>query len=99
MTSPSSASYGDGVSGLLATPRRLKFDVDAELIVFGSTKPNARVTLRGEPVKLRADGSFTVRMSLPNQRQVIPVVASSHTALSSERIDWRSSGTPGHGDR
>ena len=77
MNSPNASSYGDGVNGLLATPRRLKFDVDAELIVFGSTKPNARVTLRGEPVKLRPDGSFTVRMSLPNQRQVIPVVASS----------------------
>jgi uncharacterized protein len=77
MNSPNASSYGDGVSGLLATPRRLKFEVDAELIVFGATKPNARVTLRGEPVKLRPDGSFTVRMSLPNQRQVIPVVASS----------------------
>ena len=29
-----------------------------------------------EAVRLRGDGSFTVRMSLPNQRQVIPVVAS-----------------------
>jgi hypothetical protein len=31
---------------------------------------------RFEPVRIRPDGTFTVRMSLPNQRQVIPVVAS-----------------------
>jgi len=53
------------------------FDVDAELIIFGTTHPDATVTLKGEPVKLRSDGSFTVRMHLPNKRQVLPVVASS----------------------
>jgi hypothetical protein len=53
------------------------FQIDAELIVYGTTEPNAKVTLQGEPVNLRNDGSFTVRFSLPDSRQIIPAVAAS----------------------
>jgi hypothetical protein len=35
------------------------------------------VTLQGEPVQLRSDGTFTVRFTLPDSRQIIPAVASS----------------------
>ncbi len=35
------------------------------------------MTLQGEPVNLRSDGSFTVRFSLPDSRQIIPAVAAS----------------------
>lgn len=59
----------------------LPFDVDAELIVFGKTASNASVTVGGRPVKLQADGSFTVRMDLPDRRQVIPVTAESRDGL------------------
>ena len=57
--------------------RELPFAVDAELIVYGVSHPHAHVTLQGEPVPLRPDGSFMVRMRLPDRRQVIPVIASS----------------------
>ena len=77
MGSPMVTKYGVGLESLLAGHKNFKFAVDAELIVYGSTVPTAHVTLRGEPLRLRPDGSFTVRMSLPNQRQVIPVVACS----------------------
>jgi hypothetical protein len=50
--------------------------VDAELIVYGVTQPNARVTLQGEPVRLQPDGTFRVRVAMPNKRQVLPIVAS-----------------------
>ena len=53
------------------------FHVDTELIVHGVTHPDARVTLRGEPVRLRPDGTFAVRFSLPDRRHVLPVVAQS----------------------
>jgi hypothetical protein len=56
--------------------RNFHFELDAELIVYGTTEPNAHVTLQGEPVHLRPDGSFTVRFSLPDSRQIIPAVAS-----------------------
>ena len=51
-------------------PRRavpgVELDVDAELIVYGVTQPGAYVTLQGEPVKVQTDGTFRVRVDLPN---------------------------------
>ena len=49
--------------------------VDAELIVYGATDPKATVTIQGQPVHLKSDGTFSVRMSLPDGAQVIPVEA------------------------
>ena len=60
---------------------KLPFDVDAELIVFGKTVPGAKVSVGGRPVKLQPDGSFTVRMELPDKRQVLPVTAESRDGL------------------
>jgi hypothetical protein len=76
MGSPMVTRYGSGMAGMFAASQEFKFEVDAEMIVYGVTNPNSHVSLRGEPVRIRPDGTFTVRMSLPNQRQVIPVVAS-----------------------
>jgi hypothetical protein len=52
-----------------------QLEVDAELIVYGATRPDAYVTLQGEPVKVQPDGTFRVRVDMPNKRQVIPIVA------------------------
>ncbi|MEN6451119.1 MAG: DUF4912 domain-containing protein [Thermoguttaceae bacterium] len=62
------------------------FQVDTELIVHGVTDPGAHVTLRGEPVRLRSDGSFAVRFNLPDRRHVLPVVASSHDGAQQRTI-------------
>ncbi len=63
--------------GAAPAKQDFRFQIDTELIVHGVTQPNARVTLRGEPVRLRPDGSFAVRFSLPDRRHVLPVVANS----------------------
>jgi hypothetical protein len=49
-------------------PRRpgFWFNVNAELIVYGATEPDAYVTIDGEPIPLRPDGSFTLRFALPD---------------------------------
>ncbi|NNE00402.1 MAG: DUF4912 domain-containing protein [Pirellulaceae bacterium] len=60
---------------------KLPFNVDAELIIFGKTSPSASVTVAQRPVKLQPDGSFTVRMELPDKRQVLPVTAESRDGL------------------
>jgi hypothetical protein len=62
------------------------FEIDAELIVFGKTDPDAQVTLHGEPIEVRPDGTFTVRYNLPNCRQVIPAVARSRDGLEQRTI-------------
>jgi len=82
MNSPVVARYGTGQN----RKDHFNFEVDAELIIFGSTRPDATVTLKGEPVKLRPDGSFTVRMHLPDKRQVLPVVASSADGIESRTV-------------
>jgi hypothetical protein len=57
--------------------RAFWFRLGTELIVYGATEPDARVTLQGRPVELRPDGTFTVRFDLPEGEQVIPAVAES----------------------
>ncbi|MDG3006582.1 DUF4912 domain-containing protein [Paludisphaera mucosa] len=66
--------------------RRFHFEIDAELIVYGTTEPNAQVTLQGEPVQLRPDGTFTVRFSLPDSRQIIPAVAASADGVEERTV-------------
>jgi len=62
------------------------FEVDTELIVHGVTRPDAHVTLRGEPVKIRSDGTFAVRFNLPDRRHVLPMVASSRDGAQQRMI-------------
>ena len=75
-----------GTGALPSLGREFHFEIDAELIVYGSTEPNAKVTLQGEPVQLRPDGSFTVRFSLPDSRQIIPAVAASPDGVEERTI-------------
>jgi uncharacterized protein len=86
MGNPMQTRYGGGASRVLADSQELPFAVDAELIVYGVSHPHAHVTLQGEPVPLRPDGSFTVRMTLPDRRQVIPVIASSPDGVEQRTI-------------
>jgi hypothetical protein len=86
MGSPMTTQFGSGANGVPARRRSFSFDVDAELIVFGSTEPDAHVTLQGDPVRLRPDGTFTVRFNMPNCRQVIPAVASSADGVEQRTI-------------
>jgi hypothetical protein len=48
---------------------------DAELIVYGATEPTAQLTVQGKPVKLRKDGTFSLRFALPDGVQEIPIEA------------------------
>lgn len=73
--SPMKTRYGLGAAS--REGGRLEFAVDAEIIVYGAVNRDAHVTLQGEPVQLREDGTFAVRLGLPDKRQVIPIVASS----------------------
>lgn len=86
MGSPMVTQYGAGIESLLPKKRGFHFEVDAELLVFGSTEPDAHVTLQGEPVKLRPDGTFTMRFSLPNCRQVIPAVAATRDGFEQRTV-------------
>jgi hypothetical protein len=83
--SPAITSFGSG-AWLPGRERKFWFQLDAELIVYGATEPKARVTLQGEPVKLRPDGTFTMRFSLPDSRQILPAVATSPDGVEERTI-------------
>jgi uncharacterized protein len=85
MGAPAVTGFGSGAISP-GKVRKFWFQLDAELIVYGATEPNARVTLQGEPVKLRQDGTFTMRFSLPDGRQIIPAVASSADGVEERTI-------------
>ena len=79
----SNAMDDDDVAGGV-TPFDL--EVDAELIVYGVTQPGAYVTMQGEPVKVHADGTFRVRIEMPNRRQVLPIVASTADGAARQMV-------------
>jgi len=74
ISSPGMASMS---SPSLGKPKQRGFwlKVDCELIVYGATEPDAKVTVQGRPITLRPDGTFTMRYYLPDGKQVIPVKA------------------------
>lgn len=82
----SGSIQGTGLGGIPGIGRKFHFEVDAELIVYGTTEPNSQVTLQGEPVHLRPDGTFTVRFRLPDSRQIIPAVAASADGVEERTI-------------
>lgn len=58
-----------------AGPPDFWFKVNAELILYGSTERDARVTIAGRPVALRPDGSFSFRFALPDGDFTLPAIA------------------------
>lgn len=87
MGSPFTTRYGRGLEGVVnGSKEKFEFDLDAELLVFGKTRPDAHVTLSGDPVAIRPDGSFTMRFNLPNARMVIPAVSSSADGVEQRTI-------------
>jgi hypothetical protein len=53
------------------------FSVNAELVIYGATEPNAAVTIGGRRIQLRPDGTFSYRFSLPDGSYELPLAARS----------------------
>jgi hypothetical protein len=49
--------------------------VKTRLIVYGGTRPDARLQVRGEPFPLNPDGTFSFEEDLPDSTKIIPVFA------------------------
>lgn len=85
----SSGMLGSMASGMLrptAEHAGFWFVLDAELIVYGATEPDAKVTVQGRPVALRPDGTFTLRFQLPDGTQVIDATAVSADSVFRKTI-------------
>ncbi len=86
LASPGITSAGSPVKLPRGKGRQFWLVVDCELIVYGATEPDASVTVQGKPIKLRPDGTFTLRFALPDGKQVIPVKAVSADELEERTI-------------
>lgn len=85
LASPGITSASSPVKKL---PKERKFwlVVNTELIVYGATEPDASVSVQGKQIKLRPDGTFTMRFALPDGKQVIPVAATSSDGIETRTI-------------
>lgn len=83
---PSSIGLGSVSSpfGVSEREKKFWFNVNAELIVYGATDPNATVQIGDRQIKLRPDGSFSYRFALPDGKYDLPA-----TATSSDGTDSR----------
>lgn len=90
---PSSWSGAVGsVTSPYGQPERKRgfwFNVNAELIVYGATEPDAEVTIGGKKIRLRSDGTFSYRFALPDGRYGLPAVARSADGVDSRSADLR----------
>ncbi|HEX5219662.1 MAG TPA: DUF4912 domain-containing protein [Verrucomicrobiae bacterium] len=72
---PSSFEHGSSPLGGDQPPREFWLKVNAELTVYGSTEPNAKVSIGGKEIALQPDGSFSLRFALPDGKYELPIVA------------------------
>ncbi|MBD3314858.1 MAG: DUF4912 domain-containing protein [Chitinivibrionales bacterium] len=90
----SSGSGAAGVGGAVSSisspvkiPKRgFWFVLDCELIVYGATEPDAKVTLQGKEVKLRPDGTFSLRFALPDGHYNLDATAESADGIEKRTI-------------
>ena len=81
---------GAGAVSSLSSPVKIKqrgfhFWLECELIIYGGTEPDAKVTMQGRPVQLRPDGTFTLRYGLPDGKFVFDCHAESSDGIE-ERV-------------
>jgi hypothetical protein len=81
---PTSPAGISSPSGGWQPAKSFWFNVNAELIIYGATEPDATVTIGGRQIKLRPDGSFSYRFALPDGNYELPIVA-----VSADQTDAR----------
>jgi hypothetical protein len=83
---PPLAKLGAGADSPFRNRGGFHFDMEVELVVYGSTVTDGYLTLNGEPVALRSDGTFALRVPFPDRRQVLPAVACSRDGSQQRTI-------------
>ena len=73
------------LSSWRSAPRGFFMHVNAEVIFYGGTHPDAKVTIDGKQIALRPDGTFRYHFVLPDGEFEIPVVATSPDGLETRR--------------
>ncbi len=85
------SSWGGGSENLssFGAARKFFMHVNAEVIFYGGTDPQASVTVDGKPIKLAPDGSFRYHFIFPDGEFEIPIVATSPDGLETRKAFLR----------
>ncbi len=85
------ASWAGGSENLssFGAARKFFMHVNAEVIFYGGTDPQASVTVDGKPIKLAPDGSFRYHFIFPDGEFEIPIVATSPDGLETRKAFLR----------
>jgi len=94
---PSSMEFGvSSQAGSVSSPfggvprrRGFWFNVNAELIIYGATEPDATVTIGDRKIRLRPDGTFSFRFALPDGDYRLPAAAHSADGEETRSADLR----------
>lgn len=78
------SSFGSGAMREEERERGFRLWIATELILYGATEPDARLTIQGKEIPLRGDGTFSLRFALPDGKIDIPV-----TAVSADQVEER----------
>ena len=106
MQAPSSAHAwlsSGSAAGRQAAVQGFWCRVNTDLVIHGATEPRASVSIQGRPVALRPDGSFTLRLAMPEGTQSLTIDVTSadgsttRTITPAITLDWAGSLTPGRG--
>lgn len=81
------ASLSSPFGGAPAGPKDFWFNVNAELIIYGATEPDATVTIGGRKIQLRGDGTFSYRFALPDGQYDLPIQATNADGDDSRNAD------------
>lgn len=86
------ARWGAESSWLASWPRPARgffMHVNAEVIFYGGTHPDAKVTIDGKEIALRPDGTFRHHFVFPDGEYEIPIVATSPDGVETRRAVLR----------
>jgi len=67
--------------------RKFFFELDAEVIIYGRTEPDAEVYLAGRKIDLRSDGTFSLRCHLPDAKLPFEFKAVSQDKQETRKIN------------
>jgi hypothetical protein len=85
-SSAAMASWGIPSSWMSSwAPREFFMHLNAEVIFYGGTHPDAKVTINGKEIMIRPDGTFRYHFVFPDGEFEIPIVATSPDGVETRR--------------
>ena len=80
------ASWGAASSWMSSwSPREFFMHLNAEVIFYGGTHPDAKVTIAGKEIMIRPDGTFRYHFVFPDGEFEIPITATSPDGVETRR--------------